>query len=109
MNFQGLEINKDLQSLLSTAADADRLPHAIILEGGNEKDRLELARLISRTHVCSGAGEKPCGICPDCVKAGKGFHPDISESLGFEDPLYFSRVFKKNTGMSPREYRKKYI
>ena len=52
MNFQGLEINKDLQSLLSTAADADRLPHAIILEGGNEKDRLELARLISRTHVC---------------------------------------------------------
>lgn len=34
---------------------------------------------------------------------------DISESLGFEDPLYFSRVFKKNAGVSPREYRKKYI
>ena len=34
---------------------------------------------------------------------------DISESLGFEDPLYFSRVFKKNAGMSPREYRKKFI
>ncbi len=34
---------------------------------------------------------------------------DVSESLGFEDPLYFSRVFKKITGVSPREYRKKYI
>jgi AraC-like DNA-binding protein len=34
---------------------------------------------------------------------------DISESLGFDDPLYFSRVFKKNTGISPREYRKKYV
>ena len=34
---------------------------------------------------------------------------DISESLGFDDPLYFSRVFKNNTGISPREYRKKYV
>ena len=34
---------------------------------------------------------------------------DISSTLGFDDPLYFSRVFKKNTGMSPREYRNKYI
>jgi AraC-like DNA-binding protein len=34
---------------------------------------------------------------------------DISESLGFDDPLYFSRFFKKRTGISPREYRKKYI
>lgn len=31
---------------------------------------------------------------------------DISEMLGFSDPLYFSNVFKKNTGMSPRTYRK---
>ena len=34
---------------------------------------------------------------------------DISLSLGFDDPLYFSRVFKRQTGISPREYRNKYI
>ena len=112
MNFQGLEINKDLQSLLSTAADADRLPHAIILEGGNEKDRLELARLISRTHVCSGAGEKPCGICPDCVKAGKGFHPDISESLASQDdtsPLKVDavRTIRSNAFVFPNEAKRR--
>lgn len=33
---------------------------------------------------------------------------DISLALGYEDPLYFSRVFKKSTGHSPRAYRKKY-
>ena len=30
---------------------------------------------------------------------------EISSELGFSDPLYFSRVFKKYTGMSPSEYR----
>ncbi len=30
----------------------------------------------------------------------------ISESVGFRDPLYFSRVFKKNYGKSPTEYRR---
>ena len=31
---------------------------------------------------------------------------DIAESLGFEDSLYFSRIFKKLYGVSPMEYRK---
>jgi len=31
----------------------------------------------------------------------------ISEQVGYPDPLYFSRVFKKSTGMSPKEYREK--
>ncbi len=31
---------------------------------------------------------------------------DIALSVGFEDSNYFSRVFKKHMGVSPREYRK---
>ena len=30
----------------------------------------------------------------------------ISESLGFSDPFYFSRFFKKAEGISPKDYRK---
>ena len=30
----------------------------------------------------------------------------IAEGCGFNDVFYFSRVFKKKTGLSPREYRK---
>ncbi len=31
---------------------------------------------------------------------------EISHLIGFEDPLYFSRCFKKYTGVSPKTYRK---
>lgn len=30
---------------------------------------------------------------------------DIAMSMGFDDPYYFSKRFKKITGMSPRKYR----
>ncbi|MBA6251609.1 AraC family transcriptional regulator [Colwellia sp. MB3u-55] len=30
---------------------------------------------------------------------------DISEGLGYSDPYYFSRLFKKSLGMSPKQYR----
>jgi AraC-like DNA-binding protein len=34
---------------------------------------------------------------------------DISRSVGYDDPLLFSKLFKKNKGLSPREYRKVHI
>ena len=33
---------------------------------------------------------------------------DVASCVGFTDPLYFSRLFKKETGMSPSEYREKW-
>jgi AraC family transcriptional regulator of arabinose operon len=32
---------------------------------------------------------------------------DVSTMVGYENQLYFSRIFRKNTGMSPSEYREK--
>jgi len=34
---------------------------------------------------------------------------DISLQIGYRDPLYFSRLFKKQTGLSPSEYRRQHM
>lgn len=33
---------------------------------------------------------------------------EVAEAVGYENSLYFSRIFKKNTGYSPSEYKKVY-
>lgn len=33
---------------------------------------------------------------------------EIAAELGFDDPLYLSRIFNKHFGLSPRDYRKQY-
>ncbi len=33
---------------------------------------------------------------------------DVAESVGFNDKKYFEKIFKKTTGMTPVEYRKRY-
>lgn len=38
---------------------------------------------------------------------GNGKLADISQQVGFDDVSYFSKVFKKKTGISPSDYREK--
>lgn len=39
------------------------------------------------------------------LKATDKYIMEIGQALGYDDPYYFSRIFKKTVGVSPREYR----
>lgn len=43
----------------------------------------------------------------DILRAGSSSITETARMCGYHDPLYFSRMFKKKFGVSPREYGKK--
>ena len=58
-------------------------PHGVLVECQNSNEGENFARFIANTLVCTG-DNKPCSVCPDCIKAqGKG-HPDIFETDGIK-------------------------
>ena len=45
-------------------------------------------------------------IATDMLTSTKMTIEQIAQASGYADPLYFSRIFKKHIGISPKEYRK---
>ena len=43
------------------------------------------------------------------LRHSESFIADISDQLGFENPPSFTRFFKRETGLTPREFQKKLI
>ncbi len=81
MNFGKLQLNEEVMKRLSAAVDSGTLSHAILLTGGTEKERKELAFLISQALLCD-AETKPCLKCESCKKIKSGNHPDIIVTEG---------------------------
>ena len=48
-------------------------------------------------------------LAKDFLLRIEGIHiAEVAEQVGYRDPLYFSRLFKKHTGLSPSEYTNSY-
>ncbi len=68
----------ELLNNLSALIENNRVPHAVIIEGGNEQKRLELATSFANAMICTAdQGNKPCGMCSVCKKVQCGSHPDV--------------------------------
>ena len=57
------------------SAKAGRIVHAMVFCGPEGTGRHEAAKRLSMFLMCT-ARERPCGVCPDCVRVQKGLHPD---------------------------------
>lgn len=71
-----LSVGDSLKSTFAELIKKDRLPHAILLDGGDEVSRNSTAVFLAASFVCE-SGDKPCGHCINCSKAENGIHPDI--------------------------------
>jgi len=77
MNFFDLAGHEGLKKTIAAAFDRGRLPHAVLIDGGSEADRDALTLTLAAAVQCTGAGEKPCGVCEGCRKVRRGIHPDV--------------------------------
>ena len=74
--FDNIRINEKTREDLTAAVENGRLSHAVILEGADEEKRLLSAKELAKAILCTGEN-RPCGICPSCIKANADSHPDI--------------------------------
>ncbi len=74
--------NDEVKTELSEAMKNNTLPHALIIDGAKGTGKKTLARIIAQYSVCSSEENRPCGVCPHCLKAEKNIHPDIMTSDG---------------------------
>ena len=92
--FDNIGINEKCKNDLTAALNNGRLSHAVILEGADEEKRLLAAKELAAAILCSGEN-KPCGLCPSCIKAKADSHPDI----------HFLQKAKENTNIRVEEIR----
>lgn len=77
MQFSHFIGNEEVKEALSAAFTAGRFPHAVILQGSPGCGKRTLAMQIARALVCRDPAHAPCGVCPSCVRAAAGSHPDL--------------------------------
>lgn len=59
------------------AALSSRFPQAVLLIGPPGSGKMDLARQLAASLLCTGDGERPCGVCPSCRKLAHDAHPDL--------------------------------
>ena len=57
---------------LHTLIRAGRCPHALLLAGGNDRDRKKAAETVAMALLCENRASAPCGKCRACVKVKTG-------------------------------------
>ncbi len=74
--FEDITMTDAARSMISAFFEQKRIPHAIILEGTTEQNRMKTAKLLAAAFVCEGEN-LPCLSCKQCRKVMSDIHPDV--------------------------------
>lgn len=67
---------EEIQSLLSQLS-CGHLVHASLITGEKGVGKRTLAMLIASAILCRSEGNRPCGVCRDCMQVRQSEHPDL--------------------------------
>ena len=71
-----IRLQKENEALVRELVGSGRIPHTIIIEGGDSEERVNAAVLLATGALCK-EHDRPCLSCPACQKALKDAHPDF--------------------------------
>lgn len=74
--FENLIMTDAARQMITAFFERKRIPHAMIIEGTSEKNRMDTAKLIAAALVCEGENI-PCLSCKQCRKVMQDAHPDV--------------------------------
>ncbi len=98
-------LNSRLKAEISSAISNRRLPHAIIIAGGDAEKRVEFAHYLSASYLCADDKDIPCLMCKHCKKIFEQIHPDVQAFEREKDKKEFSvKIVRDN--ITPNAYIK---
>ncbi len=98
MRFADIPGHEDIKQHLRNLVDADRIPHAMIIEGPAGSAKYMLARaLVQYIHCTSRENGDSCGRCPSCLQ---------HESFNHIDTFMSFPVVKKGSTATSQDYIK---
>ena len=84
--------NEQIKNEFLKTVSGGRRPHAVLIDGGTEKEREDVAYLLAKVYVCPNATDsQSCDNCSSCRKADERIHPDIVKIKKPDDKKYYSK------------------
>ncbi|HBH11650.1 MAG: DNA polymerase III delta prime subunit [Clostridiales bacterium 38_11] len=72
---------------LKQIVESNQISHGYIFEGPKGTGKFDMAKIFAQSILCKSRGSVPCEICPSCIKANSGNHPDIQYLDLLEDSI----------------------
>jgi len=69
--------NEQLKNRLSGMFQQEKTSHCYLITGPEGSGKHTLSRILAAALQCTGSGQRPCRVCPQCRKVFSGNHPDI--------------------------------